>query len=163
MTEYDFSDYQSSDYNEPYHDPDVLRRLYWDEGLTTNDIKDIFNVCRSTIVRAMQRAGVETRDMSDYDPDEYTEAAHRARRTLPQLSTTLNGYERIRHRKQEFKLHRLAAVAWFGTDAIEGDHIHHENGIPWDNREDNLHPMPPEKHNRHHANERRDPETGRFV
>lgn len=41
------------------------------------------------------------------------------------------------------RVHRLAAVAWFGYEAVAGDNtvVHHKNGIPWDNQESNLVPM----------------------
>jgi len=47
-------------------------------------------------------------------------------------------------------VHRLAAVAWFGFDAVKNKHVHHKNGIPWDNRECNLEPISPEEHNTIH-------------
>lgn len=145
-----------------YDDADWLREKYWENGLTTGEIADECDVYRSTIVRAMQRNGVETRNMSDYDPAEYTRAAHRARQKIPRLDTTVNGYERIRHQGKECKHHRLLAVAWFGWDAVVGNHVHHRNGVRWDNREENLRPMDPDDHRRHHADEARDAVTGRF-
>jgi hypothetical protein len=53
------------------------------------------------------------------------------------------------------KIHRLAAVAWFGYEAVVGKDVHHVSGIPWDNREDNLEPLDPSEHRRRHAKERR--------
>jgi len=146
-----------------YHNADWLREKYWGERMSTGDIAEVCDVHRSTIVRAMDREGVETRDMSDYDPMEYTKAAHRAKQTLPRLDTTINGYERIRHRGKEVKHHRLAAVAWFGFGAVAGNHVHHENKIQWDNRESNLRAMDPTEHHREHSEDRRDAKTGRFV
>jgi len=146
-----------------YHNADWLREMYWENGMTTGDIADECDVARSTIVRAMDRNDVETRDMSDYDPAEYTKAAHRARQKLPRLDTNSNGYERIRHRDHEIKHHRLAAAAWFGLDAVVNNHVHHKNGVKWDNRESNLSPIDPSEHHRKHGDERRDNETGRFA
>ena len=38
-------------------------------------------------------------------------------------------------------------------DALKGKVVHHENGIPWDNRPENLETMSPEKHRKIHAQE----------
>ena len=54
-------------------------------------------------------------------------------------------------------IHRLAAVAWFGWGAVSGNVVHHENGVPWDNRESNLTPMTLSEHSKLHA----DPEEAR--
>ncbi len=35
-------------------------------------------------------------------------------------------------------IHRLAAVAWFGFDAITDSRVFHANGVKWDTREANL-------------------------
>jgi len=127
MTEYDFSEYDSSDYKQPYHDPDVLKKLYWEDGLTTGEISDIFDVYRSTIVRSMDRAGVETREMSDYDPEEYTKAAHDATRKDPRLDVSARGYERIRHIHTEFKHHRLLATLLVDDlDRLSDLAVHHD-------------------------------------
>lgn len=48
------------------------------------------------------------------------------------------------------RIHRLAAVAWFGWDAVVGNVIHHKNTHKRDNREENLEPMPHEEHMKHH-------------
>jgi hypothetical protein len=63
--------------------------------------------------------------------------------------TDYEGYERWRHQYRDKNgqkcekvvgIHRLAAVAWFGFEVVIVDNriVHHENGIPWDNREENL-------------------------
>lgn len=35
-------------------------------------------------------------------------------------------------------IHRLAAVAWFGFEAVKDNRVYHKNRIRWDTREDNL-------------------------
>lgn len=61
-----------------YRDANWLEKKYWGEGLTTNDIAEICDVYRSTIVRWMDRLDVETRDVSDYDQKELTRPAREA-------------------------------------------------------------------------------------
>jgi hypothetical protein len=73
----------------------------------------------------------------------------------PKLSITRNGgryYEDWRVKedgksKQVFH-HRLLAVAMVGFDNVAGNEIHHENGIPWDNRPSNLTVVTSHEHQR---------------
>jgi len=37
-------------------------------------------------------------------------------------------------------------VAEYGTEAVAGRDVHHINGIGWDNRPENIVPIPPELH-----------------
>lgn len=48
--------------------------------------------------------------------------------------------------KEPVAVHRLASVAWFGLEAVAGNDIHHKNGIPWDNREENVEPLDHAEH-----------------
>lgn len=50
-------------------------------------------------------------------------------------------------------VHRLLAVAEYGVDAVKGMHVHHKNGVPWDNRPENIVPVTPEEHSSIHATE----------
>jgi hypothetical protein len=59
-------------------------------------------------------------------------------------------------------VHRLAAVAWFGYDEVAENKVHHQNGVKWDNREENLAVMSDSDHKSHHANEWGRDEKGRF-
>ncbi len=47
-------------------------------------------------------------------------------------------------------VHRLVAAAEYGTEAIRGKHIHHLNGVPFDNRPSNLSPLTPAEHMQQH-------------
>jgi len=52
-------------------------------------------------------------------------------------------------------IHRLVAVAEYGFDAVVDKEIHHKNGMPWDNRPENLEPLSKEEHRRKES--RREP------
>jgi hypothetical protein len=75
--------------------------------------------------------------------------------------TDHEGYETWRHqyradggekREETVRIHRLAAVAWFGFGAVADDGVvvHHRSGVPWDNRESNLELMDWVVHSNHH-------------
>jgi hypothetical protein len=70
--------------------------------------------------------------------------------TPANFETIPRGYERWSHKYQgtsEYAyVHRLVAVAEYGVDAVESKHIHHKNGIPWDNRPENIEPVSPGEH-----------------
>jgi len=57
-------------------------------------------------------------------------------RTLPQ------GYEAWRSWNKDGEelmyVHRLLAISEFGVEEVAGNHVHHKNKIPWDNRPENI-------------------------
>lgn len=134
--------------NHPWRDPFLLEELYWEEGLSERKIADELGCHRSTIRRWMD----------DYDIDrrgriEALRAIHAG------FYTTTTGYEQWqasdgREDVDVFGVHRLLAIAEFGTDAVAGSHIHHKNGIPWDNRVGNLEVLTPSEHNATHHDQR---------
>lgn len=67
-----------------------------------------------------------------------------------------HGYERAvcAGSDEAVKIHRLAAVAWFGYEAVVENDIHHTTRVPWDNREDSLEPLSKSDHAALHAAER---------
>lgn len=127
-----------------YRDEDTLRRLYWDERLSQAEVADELGCSERTVVKWMQEHNIETRT---------------GRRRLPWATyvTNENGYERWQNRSPPDKgasalVHRLLAVAEYGFEAVRGNHVHHINGIPWDNRIENLEILSPSDHmGRHHA------------
>jgi len=83
-------------------------------------------------------------------------------RMYSELYTDWEGYEKFTDRKVSREnekisegtgtilIHRLAAVAWFGYDAVAENVIHHKLPIEWVNIEANLEPMDNAEHiNRH--------------
>jgi hypothetical protein len=53
-------------------------------------------------------------------------------------------------RGDSIPVHRLLAVAEWGVDAVKGKHVHHENGVKWDNRVGNLELLNPSEHAKMH-------------
>lgn len=79
------------------------------------------------------------------DREVLTRREVRNKEKIPKVYTAKeSGHEVIRDTTDYTKSmphHRLIAVAEYGIDEVVGKHIHHENGIPWDNRPENLTPM----------------------
>lgn len=106
--------------------------------------------------------------MSEEEREEQVAAAHEAARNdYAQFRTTLRGYEAWRDgvgERASVKHHRLLATLLVGdVDDLDGMHVHHKNGLSWDNRLDNLAVVTPEEHLQLHGDERRDETTGRFA
>ena len=81
------------------------------------------------------------------------------RRVGVYYKTDHSGYERWQDKCKAsldaiVRVHRLAAVAWFGFDAVADKHVHHKNGLSWDNREDNLELLTPTEHAETHHEQR---------
>lgn len=97
--------------------------------------------------------------------DEFLEAAKGCGHAL--FRTNTNGYESWRANYNNgdvdyFKVHRLLAIAEYGSDAVAGKHVHHKNGIPWDNRPENIEVLEEREHLQQHYEDREIDELGRF-
>ena len=126
-----------------YKDPDVLERLYYDEGLSTREIGEKAGVTHSTVQYHMEKHGVDRKDRIE---------ATREKRlvdTAAFYTDTSGGYEKWVGDKS-VRVHRLLAVAKYGFDAVCGSDVHHINGVPWDNRPENLSLMGHGEHTTHH-------------
>lgn len=124
----------------PYRDREWLRQKYVGERLSTYDIADACDVSQRTISYWVQKHDIEARDPS---------------KRPPHYSTDHRGYERwwvsVDGDLRTVAVHRLAAVAWFGWDAVVGNDVHHVNGLSWDTREGNVKPTGRSKHRALHT------------
>lgn len=114
---------------------DRLAELY--AGASEHDVADELGVSQVTVHNALQTLDVDTSNPQHHD--------HPVLRTDDQ-----HGYEYVAHKNAKFLHHRLAAVAWFGWSAVVGKVVHHENGIEWDNREENMETMTQSDHIHEH-------------
>lgn len=119
----------------PWRDKETLERLHVDEELSAYQIAERLGCASSTADRWLNHHDIERRSKTE---------AVRLRQGVDRahFDTNPRGYERARAayrgHTDTVRLHRLAAVAWFGFDAVVGKVVHHRNAIPWDNRESNL-------------------------
>lgn len=134
-----------SDY--PWQDAEKLETLYVERGMSTTEVGDKLGTSSGVISKWLDRHGIDTRSISE------AMTRHHGQRPLP-FQTTHQGYEAwkgmVDGENVWVGVHRLAAVAWFGFDAVADGLVHHENDIPWDNRGENLQPMTRSEHNKVH-------------
>ena len=126
-----------------YTKESVIRRLYLDEKLSLQKVADRFDVDAKTIDYWRKKHGIKRRSRQEA-------ALHKP----PNFYTTKYGYERVQTKydgdKFSFPIHRLVAVAEYGFEALEGNIVHHKNGVSWDNRPENLEVMSQSEHMNEH-------------
>lgn len=137
-----------------YRSEEVLRDLYYDRRNSVQEIADGFGVSRRAIHNWMEKHDIDRRSLS--------ESISLAQQKQPAaFFLTEEGYERwsarSSGRRWSVRVHRLLAVAEYGFDEVGGKVVHHQNGIPWDNRPDNIELMDNSEHARMHALEQTRP------
>lgn len=124
----------------PWRDKDVIEELYVKREMSLNEVADAIDGSSWNISTWVKKHGFETRSISE------------AKRQYEhvQYYTDRNGHETWSAVYATVMVHRLIAVAEHGLGALEGHHVHHKNGVPWDNRHENLELVTPREHNRKH-------------
>jgi len=144
----------------PWQDEELLSKLYLSEGLTTREIADRFDCSNGTVSRWLNKYDIDTRENWAAG----VEAAKRANRVeRVKLRTLDSGYEywtssewrpgQDSRTTEIVYVHRLLAVAEHGFKAVANRDVHHENGIPWDNRPSNVDLLDKSEHGRLHSME----------
>lgn len=59
MSQKDRESIESTDYDEPYHDPEWLREKYIDQDLSTVEMADITGVTPAAVIRWMEKYGID--------------------------------------------------------------------------------------------------------
>lgn len=139
-----------------WKDADRLERMYWDEGMTLEEIGEELGCSASTISGWMQRFDIDREKLPGEKP--------------PSHRITPHGYEEVRTKMdgQQYSvlIHRLLAVAegLLSTQAYADGllHVHHKNGVSWDNRPSNLEVMTESEHHKHHYGEIPKDDKGKF-
>ena len=144
----------------PWRDKETLEYLYNVRKKTQKEIADRFGKSDATICRQMENNDVQTRSKSVA----FTLANPGAGHVLQDA----RGYEMVKHSvgdtTKNYPVHRLAAVAWFDIDPFDSSiHVHHKDGMKFNNSEDNLEIKSKRSHHRQHYEERETDDLGRFC
>jgi len=118
-----------------YQEKQKLKAVYHGEDKTIEETADHFGVSYMTIHRWIKRHGIETREKP----------------YAPMRTTRDKGYEMWYNAGKRVYVHRLLAMAEYGVDAVKDKQIHHKNGIPWDNRPDNIEVLTNSEHAKRHG------------
>ena len=125
----------------------VLRELYWEDELTQQEIADELGYGHRTVRRWMDRLNIDLRSRSE---------RRRLDHSKQPASFSLGSYGHERwdnqfgDRQYVVKVHRLLAVAEYGIETLRDKVVHHKNGVPWDNRVENIELMTASEHSALH-------------
>jgi len=128
-----------------YNDPDILKELYQNEGLSTHDIAEEFGVSSGAIHHALVSMGIDTRSRSEANSEGPGVAYHTQKESgYPAVSA------RGSDRTVQVRVHQLVAIA-DGVDPQDvfsngSYHVHHKNGCAFNNRPSNLEILTAEEH-----------------
>jgi hypothetical protein len=132
--------------DKPWEDKGLINYLYHGEKMSGPEIAEKLGCSVKPVYSRIE----DTRSIS--------EANRIWTWKLPlKIETSQDGYERFQTKvhgeEMSFAHHRLIAVAKHGFDALSGNVVHHKNGVPWDNRPENLELMKQSRHVREHFEE----------
>lgn len=139
--------HETNGHSKPWHDPDRLRELYHEQNLTTYEVADRLGCTQTQIRISMDNFGMKRRSAS--------EALSGKRQKKAQYKHPCWGHERYPcwsasnggdTSPEKFYVHRLLAIAEYGTEAVVEKDVHHKNGVPWDNRPENIELIDPSAH-----------------
>lgn len=152
---------------EKYHEEEWLREQYWGKKLTMTEIGEKCGVEGETIRKWLEKNGIETRDQSEATKLEWEGADERRQKQAEWMSEQRRGnHASIFTRRRGYvyagcgvcddqvAMHRLLAVAEYGFDAVKDMDVHHKNGVPWDNRPENIELLSRSEHQSLHMAER---------
>ena len=145
------------------HGFNTIARLY--AQMSVNKMSDELGVSTTAISAMVKETdGIEYRSQSEAATKAWADVSleERRKRTEPgakaasKLHPTFyynKGYLVATDACDAIGIHRLVAVAEYGIEAVKEMHVHHDNGVRWDNRVENLKLMTPSDHARHHREE----------
>lgn len=142
------------------HNEEWLRDCYHRRKMSLNDMAEEMGVTDATILRAMDRVGIERR------PAYVTRVLQNPGAGF--VHADARGYETIKHSVDDhtynYTIHRLLAIAEWGYDEVCDSVVHHKSGIEWDNRPGNLELFDSQSdHAKHHHEERKLAEREKSV
>lgn len=127
----------------PWRDKETLEEMYHGDGMTCEEIGNELGCSNHTVGDWMERLGIEKRSPSK-------RVAMGKQKGPVGFHLDSRGYEIVQSRyygeNDTTGVHRLVAVAHHGFDAVCDSHVHHKNGVRWDNRPSNMGVLSPGEH-----------------
>lgn len=139
---------------------EILVQMYEREGKSSWQLADLFGCSKSTILRKLERFGIDSRDASESHAGKAIPLAVRQKMSLSAKAhqqgsshtqwkggrlVDARGYILIWKKGHPYASckgyvmeHRLVMEKIMGRILLPGEVVHHINGIPGDNREENL-------------------------
>jgi len=135
-----------------YREQEVLEKLYVEKRLSSYEIADMYGVDQPAVWNMLKKHDIPTRKSKRDIHGNFTLSTG----GYPMFQTKVGG------ENKQVRIHRLVVAAEHGVDSVVGKHVHHKNGVKWDNRPENLEITTPSKHGRLHYSEREIDDRGQF-
>lgn len=141
----------------PWQDKETLEAMVDQHGNNATKLADEMGASRSTVSKWLREFGIKTIPHPTEQP--------------PSYRTHISGHEVVRTKIDQQQhtafVHRLVAVAdgkLTPEEFINSEkNVHHKNGVPWDNRPENLEVMTKSEHHKHHYQEIPKNDSGQFT
>lgn len=91
-------------------------------------------------------------DKTDKDASKYMTGEANPQQHGCLISIDRYNYYRASSNSEYLPIHRLVAVAEYGFDEVDGNHVHHKNGVRFDNRPSNLEVLSNSEHTKRESN-----------
>ena len=134
-----------------WRDEEWLRDQYVDKQKSMSEIAREQDCGQHAISEYLEKFGIEKREHGE-EIRNYWQT-----QPAPFYTGEQHGHEFWRfgydNDQTSVQHHRLLAVAKCGIDAVKDKVVHHKNGIPWDNREENIEILTIAEHKERHSEE----------
>ena len=143
-----------------YNDKQWLQQEYIEKERSAIDISEECGVHFDTIYKRLKEHNIPRRTIKEAsnlsDKYGFKGRDHPAwnESTVTYYTHSRDNYECWSHNwdntRDSVFVHRLLAVAEYGIDAVNDKHVHHKNGIRWDNRPENIELLSRSEHTKRH-------------
>lgn len=133
----------------PWDDPELLKRLYHEEKLSTFEIADRFEEAEQTSVYyQLKKHGIETRSVGDSIRNRFA-----SNLTVHLQNGRIQFFFDAFGETHTFLLSQLVALLDNPAEEVFDDttHVHHKNHMPFDDRPENIEVLDGSEHSRYHG------------
>lgn len=116
-----------------------LKKMYWDDGLSTSQIAEKLGITGTAVRSAFIRFGIPKRSISESlsGSRHYRWQGGRSKVSDGYVELYMPEHPRANRRKRVFE-HIVVWENTHGRKLRKGEHVHHLNGVKDDNRPENL-------------------------